>query len=146
MTRVLTTGVFDLLHLGHVRSLQKAKAFGEQLIVGVSYDEDVALYKRLPIIPFDQRVELLRALKCVDEVVECPLVIDEHFYNAHRIDLHCQGDDSHPPFDFYSAGRRLGILRVIGRDSVTDTTSIIKTIGNRIQELLDDAQSNYPSS
>jgi cytidyltransferase-like protein len=131
VTRVLTTGVFDLFHVGHLRALEKAKAFGNLLIVGVSTDEDAARYKRLPIIPFKHRVEILRGLKCVDEVVQCPLYIDQRFYVDHRIDVHCQGDEGPSDYSFYADGSRLGILRILGRDSEIDSTRIIAEICSR---------------
>lgn len=134
MTRVLTTGVFDLFHVGHLRSLEKAKSLGSYLIVGISNDGDVANYKRSPIIPFEQRLELVRAIRCVDEALECPLCITEAFYRQHRIDLHCQGDEPRG-CDFYAAGRRLGILRLLGREPVTDTSAIIDFIVQRAQRL-----------
>jgi glycerol-3-phosphate cytidylyltransferase len=65
-----TTGVFDLFHIGHLRLLQKAKSGCDRLIVGVSTDELVDTYKnKKPIIPYEERVEIVSALKCVDEVV-----------------------------------------------------------------------------
>lgn len=65
-----TTGVFDLFHVGHLRLLQRAKSKCDRLIVGVSTDELVEKYKKKkPVIPFNERVEIVSALKCVDEVV-----------------------------------------------------------------------------
>jgi glycerol-3-phosphate cytidylyltransferase len=65
-----TTGVFDLFHIGHLRILQRAKSKCDRLIVGVSTDELVESYKnKRPIIPFGERIEIVSALKCVDEVV-----------------------------------------------------------------------------
>ncbi len=65
-----TTGVFDLFHIGHLRLLQNAKSQCDRLIVGVSTDELVETYKnKKPIIPYEERVEIVSALKCVDEVV-----------------------------------------------------------------------------
>ena len=65
-----TTGVFDLFHVGHLRLLNRAKSRCDRLIVGVSTDELVAEYKRKqPVIPFEERAEIVSALKCVDEVV-----------------------------------------------------------------------------
>ncbi len=65
-----TTGVFDLFHIGHLRLLQRAKSRCDRLIVGVSTDELVQSYKnKKPVIPFEERSEIVAALKCVDEVV-----------------------------------------------------------------------------
>lgn len=65
-----TTGVFDLFHIGHLNILKKAKEECEYLIVGVSTDEVVQGYKKkTPIIPFEERIAIVEALKCVDKVV-----------------------------------------------------------------------------
>jgi glycerol-3-phosphate cytidylyltransferase len=65
-----TTGVFDLFHIGHLRILQRAKSRCDWLIVGVSSDELVQSYKdKKPVIPFEERKEIVSALKCVDEVI-----------------------------------------------------------------------------
>jgi len=68
---VFTNGVFDLLHPGHVRYLQGARALGDILVVGVNGDESVRRNKgpRRPINSQDERAELLAALACVDAVV-----------------------------------------------------------------------------
>lgn len=65
-----TTGVFDLFHVGHLRLLQRAKSRCDRLIVGVSTDDLVKSYKnKMPVIPYEERIEIVAALKCVDEVV-----------------------------------------------------------------------------
>lgn len=67
--RILATGVFDLFHVGHLRYLQFARQRGTSLIVGVVSDEDVLRTKgKLPCIPLPQRMEIIGALACVDEV------------------------------------------------------------------------------
>lgn len=65
-----TTGVFDLFHIGHLNILKKAKEQCECLIVGVSTDELVQNYKnKLPVIPFEERIEIVKSIKYVDKVV-----------------------------------------------------------------------------
>ena len=65
-----TTGVFDMFHIGHLRLLQRAKEQCDFLIVGVSTDELVLKDKnKLPIIPLEDRMEIVKGLKCVDKVV-----------------------------------------------------------------------------
>ena len=70
-TVVFTNGVFDLLHPGHVRYLQHARALGDFLVVGVNGDRSVRANKDVsrPITPDVDRAELLAALACVDVVV-----------------------------------------------------------------------------
>jgi D-glycero-beta-D-manno-heptose 1-phosphate adenylyltransferase len=70
-TIVFTNGVFDLLHPGHVRYLQQARALGDALIVGVNSDRSVRAIKgpMRPITPEDERAELIAALACVDAAV-----------------------------------------------------------------------------
>jgi D-glycero-beta-D-manno-heptose 1-phosphate adenylyltransferase len=77
---VFTNGVFDLLHPGHIRYLQKARALGDALIVGVNSDRSVALNKGAgrPITPQAERVELLEALSAVNAVI----VFDEETPHA----------------------------------------------------------------
>lgn len=68
---VFTNGTFDLLHLGHVRYLEKAKRLGDVLVVGVNTDRSVKSYKGpgRPINPERDRIEVLTALGCVDYAV-----------------------------------------------------------------------------
>ena len=66
---VYTVGTFDLLHVGHLALLNHCKSLGTTLAVGVASDEVVNMYKpNVPVIPLEQRVEMLRALNCVDLV------------------------------------------------------------------------------
>ena len=65
-----TTGVFDMFHIGHLNLLIRAKEYCDFLIVGVSTDEVVKEYKhKKPVIPFEERMAIVSALKCVDKTV-----------------------------------------------------------------------------
>ena len=66
---VYTVGTFDLLHVGHLALLNHCKLLGDILVVGVASDAVVNMYKpNVPIVPLEQRVEMLEALSCVDIV------------------------------------------------------------------------------
>src|SRR5436190_19421849 len=68
---VFTNGCFNLLHPGHIRTLEEARALGDVLIVGINSDASVRELKgrERPLIPEQERVEILAALECVDAVV-----------------------------------------------------------------------------
>jgi D-beta-D-heptose 7-phosphate kinase / D-beta-D-heptose 1-phosphate adenosyltransferase len=67
---VFTNGCFDLLHVGHLRYLEKARSLGDLLVVGVNSDSSVQSLKgpKRPILPLEERMEILSGLKCVDYV------------------------------------------------------------------------------
>jgi len=95
--RVYIDGVFDLFHRGHLESLKKAKNILNDinntiLIVGIVSDIDCESYKRIPIISEDDRVEIIKNIKCVDEVISpCPLVVTMDFIKKNNIDLVVHG-------------------------------------------------------
>ena len=68
-----TTGVYDMFHIGHLNVIRRAKELCDYLIVGVSTDELVQRDKgKTPVIPYDERAEIVRAIRYVDEVVPQP--------------------------------------------------------------------------
>lgn len=128
---VVTFGTFDLLHVGHTRILQRARALGNVLHVGVSTDEFTLQKKgRAPIYTLDERKELLKALSCVDTV------FDEESMDAKRRYLEDRGahvlvmgsdwtgafDDVAPP------GCRVVYLERTEGISTTDTIARIRHI------------------
>ncbi len=95
---VLTNGVFDLLHLGHVRYLQEARSLGDLLVVGVNDDDSVRRLKGplRPLVPGSERAIVLAALECVDLVV--PFFDDtaENLVSRLRPDIYVKGGDYDP--------------------------------------------------
>ncbi|MGE0444352.1 MAG: D-glycero-beta-D-manno-heptose 1-phosphate adenylyltransferase [Vicinamibacterales bacterium] len=104
---VFTNGVFDLLHPGHLRYLQEARALGDVLIVAVNSDRSVRAIKgpERPITPEHERAEILLALACVDAVV----VFDED--TPHAVISRIQPD-------ILVKGADWGEHNIVGRDVV----------------------------
>ncbi len=69
MTVGYTTGVYDLFHIGHLNLLKNAKGMCDKLIVGVTVDELVAYKGKQAMIPFEDRIEIVRSIKYVDAAV-----------------------------------------------------------------------------
>ena len=104
MARVITYGTYDLFHVGHLRLLQRAKALageGGKLIVGVSTDRFnwEEKHKR-SAIPYEQRAEIVAALKCVDEVIPEDDWDMKRDIIENKIDIFCMGSDWDGTFDF----------------------------------------------
>ncbi|MFA5250986.1 MAG: adenylyltransferase/cytidyltransferase family protein [Phycisphaerae bacterium] len=89
-----TTGAFDLFHIGHLNILKKAKEHCEYLIVGVSTDELVKSYKqKSPAIPYNERVEIIEAIRYVDKVVPQETRDKITAYDEYHFDVMFVGDD-----------------------------------------------------
>lgn len=98
-TVVWTNGCFDLLHVGHIQSLQAARGFGDVLIVGLNSDQSVRRLKgpQRPIIQAGERALILAALECVDYVVIFDDDTPEEAIARLKPDIHCKGADYAPP-------------------------------------------------
>lgn len=101
LKKVITYGTFDLLHTGHINILRRAKGYGDYLIVAISSDEFNALKGKEAYYNFEQRKQILEAIRYVDEVIpehnweqKVPDVID------FGIDVFVMGDDWEGEFDF----------------------------------------------
>jgi D-glycero-beta-D-manno-heptose 1-phosphate adenylyltransferase len=92
---VLANGVFDLLHVGHVRYLTAARALGDVLFVGLNGDAAVRRLKGSgrPLMPAAERVELLAALRAVDHVVVFEEDTADRLITLMRPDVHAKGTD-----------------------------------------------------
>lgn len=97
-TIALANGVFDLLHVGHLRYLQEAKTLADKLVVAVNSDASTRAYKGpgRPIIPEAERVELLRALRCTDLVFLFSEPDVRGVIRALKPDVHVKGTDYTP--------------------------------------------------
>ena len=69
MTIGYTSGVYDLFHIGHLNLLKNAKGLCDKLIVGVSVDKLVEYKNKRSVIPFEERIEIVRNIKCVDAAI-----------------------------------------------------------------------------
>jgi D-beta-D-heptose 7-phosphate kinase/D-beta-D-heptose 1-phosphate adenosyltransferase len=92
---VFTNGCFDLLHVGHVRCLQEARALGDALVVGVNADASVRLLKGpgRPLTPARERAEVLAALACVDYVTIFGAATPQGLIAAVQPDVLVKGGD-----------------------------------------------------
>lgn len=88
-----TTGVYDLFHIGHLNLLRKAKEQCDYLIVGVSTDDLVSYKNKKAVIPFEERIEIVRAIKYVDEVVPQVNMDKMEAWNNLHFNVMFVGDD-----------------------------------------------------
>lgn len=101
MKTVLTYGTFDLFHIGHLNLLKRARDLGDKLIVAVSTDEFNATKGKTTLMPFEHRVELVRSVRFVDEVI-AESNWDQKISDVqqHKVDLFVMGSDWQGKFDF----------------------------------------------
>jgi D-beta-D-heptose 7-phosphate kinase/D-beta-D-heptose 1-phosphate adenosyltransferase len=114
---VFTNGCFDILHVGHVRYLNQARAMGDKLAVGVNSDESVQGFKGKgrPVVPEQDRAEVLAALSCVDYVI----IFDEP--TPQRV------IDAIVP-DVLAKGADWGLSEIVGRETVEKAGGAVKNI------------------
>ncbi|WP_421730460.1 adenylyltransferase/cytidyltransferase family protein [Brevundimonas sp.] len=136
MIRVVTFGTFDLFHVGHLRILERARAMGDHLSVGVSSDAlNFAKKQAAPAITEGARLDIVRALRCVDEVfVEHDLALKRQYLIQRRADILVMGDDWSGHFDHLGDICRVvylprtgGISTTALKDLLRDGSSIIVT-------------------
>ena len=97
-TVVFTNGCFDLLHVGHIRYLQAAKQEGDTLLTAVNSDKSVRKLKgpERPLMPEEERVELLSALECTDLILVFDDETVDRLLRELRPDVHAKGTDYTP--------------------------------------------------
>lgn len=99
---IITFGTYDLLHVGHVRILQRARQLGERLIVGVSSDDlNFSKKSKYPVFSQSDRIEIIRSIKGVDDVfLEESLELKKEYIRQHKADVLVMGDDWLGKFDW----------------------------------------------
>jgi len=136
---VTTNGAFDLIHSGHVRTLQKAKSYGDILIVGLNSDKSIKNYKSplRPIIPQYERAEMLSALEVVDYVV----IFDEtnpiEFLKAIKPDFHIKSKSGYKGLEKDVVESNGGKIILLDDIPGFSTTNLIQ----RIKEVLESEKS-----
>lgn len=126
-TTVITFGTFDVLHIGHLRILQRARELGDRLVVGVSSDDlNVAKKGRPPVFDQRSRIELVEALGVVDLVfVEESLELKRQYVLDQQADVLVMGDDWAGRFDHLSDVCEVVYLP---RTPSVSTTAVIERI------------------
>ena len=99
-TVVYTSGTFDMLHINHLRLIEYARGLGDILIVGVNTDELVASYKSMPLIPFEDRIALMRAIKGPDLVIPQHSLDHADKVKKLKFDVFVVGDDWAGKYDY----------------------------------------------
>ena len=104
MTTVITFGTFDVLHVGHLRILERSRALGDRLVVGVSSDAlNLSKKNRQAVFSQDERCELVASLRVVDEVfVEESLELKRDYILRFGADVLVMGDDWAGRFDEFN--------------------------------------------
>ncbi len=124
---MITFGTFDILHYGHIRILQRAKEMGTYLIVGVSSDALNEKKKgRKPVYSEFERMEIIRSLRCVDEVfLEESLEKKSEYILNNSADILVMGNDWEGKFDEFQDICKVHYLE---RTPSISTTSIIEVL------------------
>jgi glycerol-3-phosphate cytidylyltransferase len=97
---VYTSGTFDLFHSNHLKMIKYARGLGDILIVGVSTDELVSSYKSPPTIPFEERIQIIEALKLPDIVVPQHSLNHTSLVKQLNINRFVVGDDWIGKYDY----------------------------------------------
>ena len=126
---VITFGTFDVFHVGHLRVIERAAALGDRLVVGVSADElNLRKKDRLPVFSQAERLEIVSALRAVDEVfVEESLELKRDYVLKYDAQVLVMGDDWAGRFDELSDICRVEYLP---RTPAISTTALIEKIAS----------------
>jgi len=99
-TVVYTSGTFDMLHNNHIKMIEYARSLGDILIIGVNTDKLISTYKSEPVIPFEERIQLIKALKYPDIVIPQHSLDHRDKVKKLNFDVFVVGDDWTGKFDY----------------------------------------------
>ncbi|RRS07200.1 glycerol-3-phosphate cytidylyltransferase [Pseudoalteromonas sp. J010] len=127
MKKVITFGTFDIFHVGHVNILERARALGDYLIVGISSDElNFSKKGRNPVYSIAERLKIISSLRFVDEVfVEESLELKAQYLRDFDADVLVMGDDWKGRFDIY---KDICDVVYLERTPSISTTEIIEVV------------------
>jgi cytidyltransferase-like protein len=132
---IYVDGIFDLFHRGHLECFKQIKNTYEDcyLIVGILSDKQCTSYKRTPIIPQEDRYEIVKSIKYVDHIIkDCPLNITKKFINDKNIDLVVHGfsseEDYNKQYDCFKDIITINKFKKINYYNKISTTDIINKI------------------
>jgi D-beta-D-heptose 7-phosphate kinase/D-beta-D-heptose 1-phosphate adenosyltransferase len=135
---VSTNGVFDIVHVGHVRYLRSARELGDCLVVGVNSDTCTRALKgpSRPFVTQADRMEMLAAFECVDFVTVFNETTPERLLDAIKPDIHAKGGDYHPALlpEAEVVQRHGGKVVILPFEDGYSTTSITERISSVISK------------
>ena len=128
MKRIITFGTFDLFHIGHLKILERARAQGDYLIVGISTDAlNYSKKQKNPIYSQEDRMRIIESLKVVDEVFyEESLELKGHYIKQFNADVLVMGNDWEGRFDEFKSLCEVVYLERTPSISTTEIIEIIK--------------------
>ena len=143
-TVVYTSGTFDMLHFNHLKMIEYARALGDILIVGVNTDELVASYKSQPIIPFEERIALMKAIKGPDIVIPQKSLDHTDKVKKLNFDIFVVGDDWAGKYD-YLKEQGVDVVYFPYGDGIS-SSSLKKRIYENYKKLQETANNHFPSN
>lgn len=138
---VYTSGTFDMLHVNHLRMIEYARGLGDLLIVGVNTDELVIEHKSEPIVPFEERIALVRAIKGPDVVIPQHSLVHADKVAKLKFDVFVVGDDWSGKYDYLE---ELGVSVVyFPYGQGVSSTKLKERIQERYARLTQQANSHF---
>lgn len=142
-TVVYTSGTFDMLHINHLRLIEYARGLGDILIVGVNTDELVASYKSTPMIPFEDRIALMRAIKGPDLVIPQHSLDHKDKVKKLKFDVFVVGDDWTGKYDYLEKMGVTVVYTPYGRG--TSSSSLKRKISERYAKMRKKSETLLPA-